>query len=249
MACPYPHGNPSEPEKGDENPQNAVVDDNQQVDNEPLNYTSYLGIETLLSTLKCLSHTDSSDPSSPHVHDEHFFIIIHQGICAKASSRAPSSSSVFELWFNQILFDLDSIRAIFAAHEDIAPHIFNINLRLTRTSSIWKILIDQLQLLQSMTPMEFLEFRNYITPASGFQSHQFRVIEMKLGLTDQYRFFFKSKYFTEMMFRGQQSDELCTAMKEETMLVALEVSKRWLCSTAVIAGDFKCFVAMAGENL
>ena len=245
MACPYLHGNPSEPEKGDENPQNAVVDDNQQVAREPLNYTSYLDIGTLLSAMKRLSHTDPSNSNSPHVHDEHFFIMIHQGICAKASSRAHSSSSVFELWFNQILFDLDSIRAIFAAHEDIAPHIFNINLRLTRMSSIWKMLIDQLQLLQSMTPMEFLEFRNYITPASGFQSHQFRVIEMKLGLMDEYREGFKAKYFTETMFKGEQSDDLRTVMNEETMLVALEVSERWLFSTTVIAGDFECFVAMA----
>ena len=227
MACPYLNESPS----------------------EPLNYTSYLRVDTLLSALKCLSHTDPSDPSSPHVHDEHFFIMIHQGKYATGSSRADLFSSVFELWFNQILFDLDSIRAIFAAHEDIAPHIFNINLRLTRTSSIWKILIDQLQLLQSMTPMEFLEFRNYITPASGFQSHQFRVIEMKLGLTDQYRSNFKTKYFTETMFKGEQSTVLTEVIGEETMLVALEVSERLFSLTAAIAGDFECFVAMVGEHL
>jgi len=50
-----------------------------EVIEEPLNYTSYLRVDILLSALKCLSHTDPSDSTSPYVHDEHFFILIHQG--------------------------------------------------------------------------------------------------------------------------------------------------------------------------
>ncbi len=51
-----------------------------EVIEEPLNYTSYLRVDILLSALKCLSHTDPADNTSPHVHDEHFFILIHQGM-------------------------------------------------------------------------------------------------------------------------------------------------------------------------
>lgn len=103
--------------------------------------------------------------------------------------------------------------------------MFNIILRLTRVNEIWKILVQQLNLLDSMTPIEFLEFRNYITPASGFQSHQFRLIEMKLGLTDEFRQSFRARYFTGVMFRGEQAQQLVESMAETTLLVHLE---RWL---------------------
>lgn len=131
---------------------------------------------------------------------------------------------VFELWFKQILFEIDSIRDIFHAQTDVSPCLFNINSRLTRMANIWNILIDQLQLLQSMTPVEFLEFRNCVTPASGFQSLQFRIIEMKLGLTDPFRNAFKTRYFTETMFKNGQSNELTKAVKQESLLIALEVT-------------------------
>ncbi|CAF3417964.1 unnamed protein product [Rotaria sp. Silwood2] len=177
---------------------------------EPLNYTKYLKTDILLSALKCLSHTDRSDDTSPPVHDEHFFILIHQ---------------VFELWFKQILFEIDSIRYIFSNNDNVAPFLFDINLRLNRTANIWNMLIDQLHLLESMTPMEFLEFRDFITPASGFQSFQFRLIEMKLGLTDQHRSAYKANHFTQTMFKDKQAHALQTAVKEDTLLRLIE---RWL---------------------
>ena len=86
------------------------------------------------------------------------------------------------------------------------------------------MLIDQLQMLETMTPIEFLAFRDYITPASGFQSLQFRIIEMRLGLKDECRSSFKTKYFTETMFKHEQSDELKTAVNEESLLIGLEAS-------------------------
>jgi len=57
---------------------NGVSNHDERIE-EPLNYTSYLGLDAVLSALKCRSHTDPSDSRSPHVHDEHFFILIHQG--------------------------------------------------------------------------------------------------------------------------------------------------------------------------
>jgi tryptophan 2,3-dioxygenase len=85
------------------------------------------------------------------------------------------------------------------------------------------MLIDQLQLLESMTPMEFLEFRDYITPASGFQSLQFRIIEMKLGLTDKSRDSYKTKYFLKTMFKGAQSNVLQTSVEQHSLLYYIEV--------------------------
>ena len=103
--------------------------------------------------------------------------------------------------------------------------MFNIILRLTRVNNTWKLLFQQLNLLDSMTPIEFLEFRNYITPASGFQSHQFRLIEMKLGLTDAFRQSFHDQYFTKVMFQGEQSRQLVQSIEETSLLGHLE---RWL---------------------
>ncbi|CAF4539989.1 unnamed protein product [Rotaria sp. Silwood2] len=76
-----------------------------------------------------------------------------------------------------------------------------------------------------MTPMEFLEFRDFITPASGFQSLQFRLIEIKLGLTDQFRNSYKTKYFTQTMFNGEQTHQLEIALQENSLLCQIE---RWL---------------------
>ena len=112
--------------------------------------------------------------------------------------------------------------------------MFNINTRLNRCVKIWNILLDQLQLLETMTPIEFLEFRDYITPASGFQSLQFRIIEFKLGLEDGLRFNFNEKYFTGVMFKGQQANELKTTSTEMTLLALLEV--RYLKKVCLCAG-------------
>ncbi|CAF4137224.1 unnamed protein product [Adineta steineri] len=70
--------------------------------------------------------------------------------------------------------------------------------------------------------MEFVEFRDFVTPVSGFQSLQFRIIEMKLGLTDKSRDAYKSKYFTETMFKGKQSNELQTSIGEVSLLRYIE---------------------------
>ncbi|CAF1378012.1 unnamed protein product, partial [Didymodactylos carnosus] len=178
---------------------------------EPLNYTTYLGLVQLLSSMKCLSRTDPTDENSPHQHDEHFFILIHQ---------------VFELWFKQFLFEIDSIRAIFAIPESVNHNMYAIISRLQRCTTIWRMLIDQLELLETMTPGAFLEFRDYVTPASGFQSLQFRIIENKLGLTDKSRSVYKMNHFTDQMFtRRVQAEELKKSMEEKSLLMLLE---KWL---------------------
>jgi tryptophan 2,3-dioxygenase len=98
------------------------------------------------------------------------FIIIHQ---------------VYELWFKQILFELDAAMETFSATKIDERDMLTINNRLGRIIEIQKILIDQINVLETMTPMDFLEFRDFLYPASGFQSAQFRLIENKLGLADR----------------------------------------------------------------
>ncbi|CAF0826601.1 unnamed protein product [Adineta steineri] len=215
MSCPYLQSNLDNMKNNNSNVDqipiltttaNSITNDHVHV-TEPLNYTTYLGLNSLLSSLRCLSHVDRSNESSLPVHDEHFFIIIHQA---------------FELWFKEIIYEIDSIRDIFGSNDDVTTFVFDISLRLNRIGKVWKILIDQLQLLESMTPMEFVEFRDFVTPVSGFQSLQFRIIEMKLGLTDKSRDAYKSKYFTETMFKGKQSNELQTSIGEVSLLRYIE---------------------------
>ena len=202
------------------------VEDSSTTSKEPLNYTTYLRLPGVLDSVHCLSHVNPLDETSPPIHDEHFFIIIHQSKSVPDSRKSTKVFFVlvFELWFKAFLYEIDSIRQIFNNSSQVVPLLFYINLRLTRSVGIWNMLIEMLQGLETMTPVEFLAFRDYVTPASGFQSLQFRIIEMRLGLTDNFRQSYKTKYFTETMFKGEQSRELKKIVEEESLLTLLEVS-------------------------
>jgi tryptophan 2,3-dioxygenase len=97
------------------------------------------------------------------------FIIIHQA---------------YELWFKQILFELDFIMNVFKKNkiDDNSEDLNLVRHRLNRIIKILGLLTQQITLLDTMTPLDFLEFRNLLIPASGFQSVQFRLIEARLGL-------------------------------------------------------------------
>ncbi|MEM7225093.1 MAG: tryptophan 2,3-dioxygenase family protein [Pseudomonadota bacterium] len=133
----------------------------------PLTYGKYLKLSRLLG-----SQERKSEAAGQPAHDEMLFIIVHQA---------------YELWFKQILFELDQVQAQFAhpklddAGLDRAVHL------LGRVVEIEKLLIRQLDILETMTPLDFLEFRDLLVPASGFQSLQFRLIENRLGLRRQDR--------------------------------------------------------------
>jgi tryptophan 2,3-dioxygenase len=103
--------------------------------------------------------------SAPAAHDELLFIVIHQ---------------VYELWFKELLFELESIRElVFSGDVQRAVHF------LGRVHTIENVLIEQIPVLESMSPLDFLEFRMHLAPASGFQSVQFREIEFISGLVDE----------------------------------------------------------------
>jgi tryptophan 2,3-dioxygenase len=126
-------------------------------DNPPLSYNKYLRVQDLINLQDCLS--------SPAHHDELLFITVHQA---------------YELWFKQILHELDA--AIQMLEEDRVPVATR---ALQRVVEIEKLLINQIHILESMTPINFLAFRDQLNPASGFQSMQFREIEFSSGLKDR----------------------------------------------------------------
>ena len=124
-------------------------------------YSNYLRLDRILD-----AQTPWSGPEKP-AHDEMLFIIFHQ---------------TYELWFRQILFELDDLQTRFSASvmddRDMQP----ILARLDRIASIWRLLVRQLDVLETMAPQDFLDFRESLRSASGFQSWQFRLIETRLGL-------------------------------------------------------------------
>jgi tryptophan 2,3-dioxygenase len=123
----------------------------------PLSYNKYLRVSELIDLQTCLS--------TPAHHDELLFITVHQA---------------YELWFKQILHEIDA--AISLMREDRASEAA---LALRRVVEIEKLLISQIHILETMTPISFLGFRDELNPASGFQSMQFREIEFSSGLKDE----------------------------------------------------------------
>jgi tryptophan 2,3-dioxygenase len=121
--------------------------------NPAVTYESYLHVDALLSLQKLRS--------SPPEHDEMLFIVIHQ---------------VYELWFKELLHELDHVVSLLRNDE---PHRVQHTLR--RVLTILKVLVAQLDILETMTPLEFLSFRARLEAASGFQSNQFRQLEFLLG--------------------------------------------------------------------
>jgi tryptophan 2,3-dioxygenase len=121
-----------------------------------LTYGSYLRLPALLG--------QQVPESDPPVHDELLFITIHQ---------------VYELWFQQILHELTDARDRMLAGETYQPRI-----RLQRSHVIERVLIEQVDVLETMTPQDFLAFRNNLAPASGFQSVRFRELEFLSGAKD-----------------------------------------------------------------
>ncbi len=97
--------------------------------------------------------------------------------------------------------------------------------RLQRCVQIWRLLCDQISILETMTPLDFMEFRSYLTPASGFQSLQFRLIENKLGLTDKSRVVYNQMSYKNAFPSAHAQKDLTNSIEEPTLLVNIEVRK------------------------
>jgi tryptophan 2,3-dioxygenase len=147
-------------------------------------YSEYLELDKIIDAQHPVSFKEGSEPA----HDEMLFIIIHQA---------------YELWFKQILFEINSVTTIMGktAMDDNSAELQTVVHRLQRVVTILKVLVQQIDILETMTPLDFLDFRDMLRPASGFQSYQFKIIEAKLGLKFEQRH--GQNYYTSQL---QQKD-------------------------------------------
>src|SRR6266566_705319 len=138
--------------------------------NQPdIHYSDYLQLDKILN-----AQFPESDKQQQPAHDEMLFIIIHQS---------------YELWFKQLLYEVESVIEILKkpSLNDNSPELQTVVHRLSRCTAILKVLVHQIDIMETMTPMDFLDFRDMLRPASGFQSWQFKELEAKLGLKFQHR--------------------------------------------------------------
>ncbi|MDB9884358.1 tryptophan 2,3-dioxygenase [Candidatus Marinimicrobia bacterium] len=167
-------------------------------------YKDYLRLSKILDSQNLIS-----DEFNQHAHDEMLFIITHQ---------------VYELWFKQIIYELDSILDIFEVQNIDESNIGTSISRLNRIIEIQKILVDQIRVLETMTPMDFLDFRDFLVPASGFQSVQFRKIENKLGLLSKNRFSYGGANYKSYLDK-LDNKEVTGSESGNTLFVLIE---KWL---------------------
>lgn len=170
----------------------------------PIYYGEYLQLDKLLG-----SQEPISEKHGKPAHEETLFIIIHQA---------------YELWFKQILHEVDSVHNLFGNEKMDPRDLSTINHRLNRVTEIQRVLNDQITIMETMTPLEFMEFRDYLVPASGFQSIQFRMIELKLGLRNELRIKAAQEFFNSRL--KQDDRDKMIKMEEETTL--LELIDKWL---------------------
>jgi len=151
-----------------------------------ISYNEYLQIDKLLQTQSL-----RSEEFGNKIHDEHLFIIVHQ---------------VYELWFKQILFELDSVLEIFSQNKVSDTDFSVVVQRCERIVKIIRHILGQIEILESMTPMDFLDFREYLYPASGFQSLQWRQLEIKLGLNDKSRVHYQNAGFEKALSETERQN-------------------------------------------
>ncbi|MDB5221441.1 MAG: tryptophan 2,3-dioxygenase [Chitinophagaceae bacterium] len=171
-------------------------------------YSDYLELSKLLDA----QHPESFKINQP-AHDEMLFIIVHQA---------------YELWFKQILFELEFVGNVFKK-EKIDDNSEDLNLvrhRLHRVVRILELLNQQVGLMDTMTPLDFLEFRNLLTPSSGFQSLQFRLVEAKLGLTMDIRH--QQEYYKRTNEGGFTQEDFQKINETETAESLLQLINNWL---------------------
>src|SRR6187200_3013042 len=169
-----------------------------------MHYHDYLQLDKILNAqdLESTRHEVSA-------HDEMLFIVIHQ---------------TYELWFKQLHHEADSVLQIMRkpSLNDNSPELQTVVHRLGRMVTILRVLIHQIDILETMTPMDFLDFRDLLRPASGFQSWQFKVLEAKLGLKFEYRH--GKEYYTSQL----REEHIRIIKKAEEEQSFLQLVNDWL---------------------
>ena len=169
-----------------------------------VHYHDYLQLDKILN-----AQFPESDKHQLPAHDEMLFIVIHQ---------------VYELWFKQLHHETDSIVMIMGkpALNDNSPELQTVVHRLNRVVTILRVLVHQIDIMETMTPMDFLDFRDMLRPASGFQSWQFKELEAKLGLKFQHRH--GQEHYTSQL-RQEHIDIIKNSEKGKSLL---ELVNAWL---------------------
>jgi tryptophan 2,3-dioxygenase len=169
-----------------------------------VHYHDYLQLDKILG-----AQAPESDKHNLPAHDEMLFIIIHQA---------------YELWFKQLHHEADSIVAIMGkpALNDNSPELQTVVHRLNRCVSILRVLVHQVDIMETMTPMDFLDFRDMLRPASGFQSWQFKELEAKLGLKFEHRH--GKEYYTAQL----RPEQVAIIKQAEGSQSLLQLLNSWL---------------------
>lgn len=168
-------------------------------------YSEYLQLHKILGA----QETESGKNGCLPAHDEMLFIVIHQA---------------YELWFKQILHEVNSLMHIMAQEQiaDNGPDLYLVQHRLNRVNTILRVLVEQVDILETMTPLDFLDFRNLLRPASGFQSLQFKVLEAKLGLKMDHRY--GREYYVSQL----KPEDAQAILKLDEDKPLIELVKEWL---------------------
>jgi len=171
---------------------------------DEVHYHDYLQLDKILNAQSPESHKRNLV-----AHDEMLFIVIHQ---------------TYELWFKQLHTETDSIIQIMKkpALNDNSPELQTVVHRLNRMVTILRVLIHQVDIMETMTPMDFLDFRDMLRPASGFQSWQFKQFEAKLGLK------FEHRHGQEHYISQLRKEHVDLIKNSETEKSLLELVNAWL---------------------
>jgi tryptophan 2,3-dioxygenase len=181
-----------------------------------VHYRDYLGLDKILNA----QHLRSEQVDGNAAHEEMLFIIVHQA---------------YELWFKQIIHELQSVIGLFNTDRVDERNIGTAIGRLKRVVEIEKLLVSQLAIMETMTPLDFLDFRHHLFPASGFQSYQFRAFENLLGLKEDTRITYNGCPYSSV-FTEENQKKLQDIIKGGTLYEAIET---WLERTPFIElGDF-----------
>ncbi|MBS1756819.1 MAG: tryptophan 2,3-dioxygenase [Bacteroidetes bacterium] len=172
---------------------------------KPVYYSEYLQLNKIIDAQHPVSFEKGNQPA----HDEMLFIIIHQA---------------YELWFKQVLFEVNAITETLnqPSLNDNSPELQTVVHRLQRVVTILRVLVQQIDILETMTPMDFLDFRDMLRPASGFQSTQFKILEARLGLKYEQRH--GKEYYTSQL----KDNDIAIIKKAEQLPTVIELVNKWL---------------------
>jgi tryptophan 2,3-dioxygenase len=186
-------------------------------------YHNYLALDKVLDA----QHPKSADTGKA-AHDEMLFIIIHQ---------------VYELWFKQVIHEITDVVDIMDDEYVDERKLNKVEHRLNRVIEIQKLLLQQILVLETMSPLDFLEFRDYLFPASGFQSFQFRAVEVMLGLKEEDRILYNEQPYYKAL-EPKQQDLLKSIIEKESLFSAVQ---KWLERMPFTQDANFNFVAQYGE--